>query len=222
MAQGDDAGAFETTRGKLLLELCRGPRTVNELAEALGLTDNAVRAQLAGLQENDLVRQVGLRPGFRKPHAEYELTPEARRLFPQAHEQVLRTLVDVLRERLPADRSAALLAEAARRLLGGWAAELRAREPRRRLAELFRKLQGLAAGISVEEQRDRAVVRACGCPLASVTADHPQVCAVVAEVLSELLGGTVREKCDRTESPRCCFELTTGDAPAPPDGGGPA
>src|SRR5687768_15273411 len=105
MASDDESDLFETTRGRLLLLLCRGPRTVNELMGELGVTDNAVRAQLTTLQQTGLVRQVGLRPGTRKPHAEYELTPKARELFPRAHEPVLRALVDVLRERLPAPLS---------------------------------------------------------------------------------------------------------------------
>src|SRR5688500_5797183 len=102
MAQDDDRDLFGNTRGKVLLLLCRGPRTVNELMEELGVTDNAVRAHLSNLQDDGLVRQVGLRPGTRKPHVDYELTPKARELFPRAHEPVLRTLVDVLEERLPA------------------------------------------------------------------------------------------------------------------------
>src|SRR3954468_13746680 len=103
MAQDDGRDLFDTTRGKVLLLLCRGPRTVNELMDELGVTDNAVRAQLANLEASGLARQVGLRPGTRKPHAEYELTPKARQLFPRAHEPVLRTLVDVLGERLAPD-----------------------------------------------------------------------------------------------------------------------
>src|SRR5687768_16625715 len=112
----EEQDLFETTRGKLLLLLCRGPRTVNELMEELGVTDNAVRAQLANLQQAGLVRQVGLRPGTRKPHADYELTPKARQLFPGAHEPVLRTLVDVLEERLPVQERQSLMTEVARRI----------------------------------------------------------------------------------------------------------
>src|SRR5687768_5065392 len=116
MAPDDGQDLFDTTRGKLLLLLCRGPRTVNELMEELGVTDNAVRAQLANLQQAGLVRQVGLRPGTRKPHVDYELTPKARQLFPRAYEPVLRALVDVLRERLPAEQARSLMKEAAQRL----------------------------------------------------------------------------------------------------------
>ena len=207
-----DPNVFETTRGKLLLLMCRGPQTVNELMAELGVTDNAVRAQLAGLQEAGLVRQLGLRPGTRKPHVEYELTPKARRLFPQAHEVVLQELVGLLRERLPREQSAGLLAEVARRVLGAWAGELRQDQPRGRLAELFDRIRGVAPGVAMIDAPDRVTVRACGCPLASVTATHPEVCAVLAEVLSDALGATVREKCDRTDVPRCCFEVATTDA----------
>ena len=215
MAESDPS-VFETTRGKLLLSLCRGPRTVNELMEELGVTDNAVRAQLAGLLEAGLVRALGLRPGTRKPHVEYELTPKARRLFPQAHEVVLRELVAVLRQRLPRGQSEGLLAEVARRVVGAWAGELRQDQPRRRLAELLDKIRGVTAGVVIVEAPEVVTVRACGCPLASVTATHPEVCAVLAEVLSDVLGTTVREKCDRTDVPRCCFEVAAADCPSPP------
>jgi predicted ArsR family transcriptional regulator len=184
---------------------------VNELMAELGVTDNAVRAQLANLQEAGLICQVGLRPGTRKPHVEYELTPKARRLFPQAHEPVLGALVSVLHERLPGEQVAGLLKETARRLLGGWVGQLDGPTPRERWGQLFEKLRELDAGVSVDGSPRGPTMHACGCPLASVTAAHPEVCAVLAEVLGEVLGTAVRERCDRHDVPRCCFELGAGD-----------
>jgi predicted ArsR family transcriptional regulator len=210
VASEPDNDLFQTTRGKLLLLLCRGPRTVNELMEDLGVTDNAVRAQLQNLQDADLVRPLGLRPGTRKPHVEYELTPAGRRLFPQAHEHVLVALVEVLRERLPPQQATAMLAEVGRRILGRWAGDLHEREPRRRLAELYEKLVALDAGVSLEQDPAGVVLRSCGCPLASLTSAHPEACAALAAVLSELLGAPVRECCERAEAPRCRFEVTDG------------
>src|SRR5688500_9049843 len=186
MGRDDELDPFETTRGKLLLLLCQGPRTVNELMEALAVTDNAVRAQLANLQQAGLVRQVGLRPGTRKPHVDYELTPKARQLFPRAHEPVLRALVDVLRERLPAPRTASLRRAVAQRLPAALVGELRGRDPDQRAAELDKKLSGVAPGVSLVEEPDHLEVRACGCPLASITATHPEVCELLAGVLADL------------------------------------
>ena len=54
---------METTRGQVLSLLRRGPRTVEELARELDLTDNAIRAHLATLERDGLVTQAGLRRG---------------------------------------------------------------------------------------------------------------------------------------------------------------
>jgi predicted ArsR family transcriptional regulator len=54
---------LETTRGRVLAHLRRGPATVEELAQALGLTDNAIRPHLTALERDGLVRQTGVRRG---------------------------------------------------------------------------------------------------------------------------------------------------------------
>src|SRR2546430_2451599 len=50
-----DARPFTTTRGKILVSLCRGRHTVAELAHELSVTDNAIRAQLQRLQRGGLI-----------------------------------------------------------------------------------------------------------------------------------------------------------------------
>jgi predicted ArsR family transcriptional regulator len=211
MAMDENHEIFDTTRGKLLLLLCRGRRTVNELMEELGVTDNAVRAHLVNLQSSGLVRQVGLRAGTRKPHVDYELTAKARQLFPGAYEPVLRVLLDVMRERLNADESRVLMREVAERIFATLVGELREKESGQRAAELYEKLRGITPGLAMQEAEGYLEVRACGCPLASVTAAHPEVCDLLAAVLSDVLGAKVRERCQREESPRCCFQISRSD-----------
>ncbi|MFL5701844.1 MAG: helix-turn-helix transcriptional regulator, partial [Ktedonobacteraceae bacterium] len=89
---------FESTRGRIITLLRRSSRTVEELAQALDLTDNAVRAHLATLERDGLVRQQGTRRGTGKPAFVYELTPETEQLFPKAYGSVLRELLHVLKE----------------------------------------------------------------------------------------------------------------------------
>src|SRR3712207_1307210 len=91
-----DQRFFSTTRGQVVQLLRRASRTVEELARALELTDNAVRAHLAALERDGLVRQGGLRRGPGKPSYTYGLTPESERLFPKPYGPVLRRLLDVL------------------------------------------------------------------------------------------------------------------------------
>src|SRR5437762_14169317 len=75
------ARLFKSTRGKILELLRTREFTVNELADELRLTDNAVRAHLATLERDRLVVQSGMKPGIRKPHVAYALGPEAEYLF---------------------------------------------------------------------------------------------------------------------------------------------
>lgn len=90
MATRWDQRFFASTRGQVVALLRRSSRTVEELAQALGLTDNAVRAHLAALERDGLARQHGVRRGGGKPAYAYELTTEAERLFPKAYVPVLR------------------------------------------------------------------------------------------------------------------------------------
>ncbi len=91
---------FESTRGRIVRLLRGTTRTVNELAVEVGLTDNAVRANLLTLERDGLVRQSGVQRGYRKPHFAYELTPEAEHLFPKSYDALLNVLLSVLKERL--------------------------------------------------------------------------------------------------------------------------
>ena len=76
-ASGWDKRFWASTRGRLILLMRRGSRTVNELAAVLGLTENAVRTQLDRLERDGLVHPSGTRPGTRKPNITYDLTPGA-------------------------------------------------------------------------------------------------------------------------------------------------
>jgi predicted ArsR family transcriptional regulator len=73
---------FASTRGQIITLLLRSSRTVDELAQALELTDNAVRVHLATLERDGMVQQRGVRRGSGKPAYVYTLTPDAEQLFP--------------------------------------------------------------------------------------------------------------------------------------------
>ena len=59
-----DQRFFSTTRGRVVQLLRRASRTVEELARALELTDNAVRAHLATLERDGLCGRAGCGAGL--------------------------------------------------------------------------------------------------------------------------------------------------------------
>jgi predicted ArsR family transcriptional regulator len=203
-----DRQFFEGTRGKMVALLRRGRRTVEELARAVGLTNNGVRAHLATLERDGVVRQGGtVRPasGGGKPAYVYELTPEAEGLFPRAYEPVLGRLLDALSEGLGPQESEALLRGVGRRMAEGRvASEGGARARTEEAVAVLNELGGLA---ELEEHDGGFVIRGYGCPLAAVTPGHPEVCRMAEALISELAGVPVYEHCDRVAKPRCCFEV---------------
>ena len=80
---------FASRRGQIITLLRRSSRTVDELAQVLGLTHTAVRAHLAALERDGLVQQRSERRGGGKPSLVYDLTPAAEYLFPKSYAQLL-------------------------------------------------------------------------------------------------------------------------------------
>jgi predicted ArsR family transcriptional regulator len=210
LATNWDVRFFQSTRGRIVTLLRRSKSTVEDLARALDLTDNGVRAHLGVLERDGIVRQRGSvrrTSGGGKPAYVYELTQEGEKLFPKAYEPTLGRLLDVLSERLGLEESEALLRSVGRRL-----AEEHSRRADGALARLETAVEVLneLGGLAELEERDCAlVIRGYSCPLAGVTPDHPEVCRMAEALVAEVAGVSVQEHCDRSERPRCCFEVAS-------------
>jgi predicted ArsR family transcriptional regulator len=210
VSTGWDRRFFESTRGRIVSLLRRSNRTVEDLARALNLTDNGVRAHLAVLERDGIVVQRGsLRrtSGGGKPAYVYELTQEGEDLFPKAYEPTLGRLLDVLCERLGLEESEALLRLVGRRLAEEHSTRADGVHARLESAvEVLNELGGLA---ELEERDGALVIRGYSCPLAGVTPNHPEVCRMAEALVAEVAGVSVQEQCERGERPRCCFEVAS-------------
>jgi predicted ArsR family transcriptional regulator len=210
LATNWDAKFFESTRGQIVTLLRRANRTVEDLARALDLTDNGVRAHLAVLERDGIVRQRGSvrrSSGGGKPAYVYELTQEGEDLFPKAYEATLRRLLDILSDQLGPQESEALLRSVGRRLAEEHSTRADGAHARLETAvEVLNELGGLT---ELEERDGAVVIRGYSCPLAGVTPDHPEVCRMAEALVAEVAGVPVHEHCDRGERPRCCFEIAS-------------
>jgi predicted ArsR family transcriptional regulator len=199
---------FETTRGRILALLRRGSRTVDELANALKVTDNAVRTHVAALERDGVVQQRGVRPTGGKPAYVYEVAPEAERLFTKAYIPVLTQLVGVLAERMTPEELETVLREVGRRLAvarGPSPGDVRARAEVAAAA-----LIELGGVVDVQRKNGEIVLRGYSCPLADAVQEHPATCRAVESLVAELFGAPVQEHCDRRARPQCCFKVMAG------------
>ncbi len=80
---------LQTSRGRIAGLLRRGGLTAEEMASQLRLTTNAVRAQLAGMERDGLVRRAGEKRGATRPSYVFELTAEVEQLLSGAYVPLL-------------------------------------------------------------------------------------------------------------------------------------
>lgn len=201
-----DKRFFGSTRGRLVTLLRGTTKTVNELAQELELTDNAVRAHLLSLERDGLIRQSGIQRGTRKPHFAYELTDEAEHLFPKAYDALLNQLIAVLKGRLTPLALEEILREVGRSLAGDQAASQKNGDMESRIARALAALEAIGGAARVEKN-EKLVICSESCPLATAVSEHPEVCRLAETLLSEIIGVEVRERCDREGPPRCRFEV---------------
>jgi predicted ArsR family transcriptional regulator len=204
---------LSSTRGQIIGLLRRSPSTVNDLAAALGLTDNAVRAHLAAMERDGLVEQRrGPVRGVGKPAQLYALTPAADALLPKAYAPVLGVLLQTLGERMGRDELAGLLREVGRRAAAGRGRE--AADVRMRIEAAYGVLGEMGGVAEIEEADGAVTIRGFSCPLAALVPGHPEVCQLAEAMLTEIVGIPVREHCDKGERPRCCFHIPLDAAAA--------
>src|SRR4029079_10245539 len=101
-------------RGRIIGLLRRGERSVEELAAALDVTDNAVRAQLQILEREGLVRQARVRRAgvVGKPPTLYEIAPDTEPLLSSAYAPMLRAVLEALGDRVSPQTLSAILRHA--------------------------------------------------------------------------------------------------------------
>jgi predicted ArsR family transcriptional regulator len=178
---------------------------VEELAKALGITDNAIRLHVAALERDGVVQQRGVRPTGGKPAYAYEVAPEAERLFTKAYIPVLTQLVAVLEERMTPAELETVLRDVGRRLAAGKGRPSGGLRARAEVAATV--LTELGGVVDVEQSNGGLALRGYSCPLADAVRAHPATCRAAESLVAELVGAPVQEHCDKGARPRCRFEV---------------
>jgi len=193
------------TQVRLLGLLRRSPQTITSLAEALDLTDNAIRLHIAALHRDGIVVQVGTeRDTGGKPARVYGLTREGEELFPKAYALVLAKLVEEIARTEGPERTAELLRAVGKQAA---AAARKTANPRQRVEAAAAVFRDLGADVTVEQTDAGWRLQTYGCPLSAVTSGHSEMCELGRALVSEVVGAPVTECCQRGEHPRCAFEI---------------
>ncbi|HET9426439.1 MAG TPA: ArsR family transcriptional regulator [Gemmatimonadaceae bacterium] len=208
MAGRVDNRFFESTRGRIVTLLRRGPRTVEELAGDLELTDNAVRLHLGTLERDGIVQAKGVRRSgsVGKPATEYEIAAAAEPSFSEAYIPFLTSLLGAVGQKLGSTELRAVMRDVGHRLASS--APAPSGDPMARAERASQLLNALGGVTTVErEPGGRIAIKGCSCPLSVAVNERAEVCLAVQTMLRDVTGVAIREECDRSERPRCHFAL---------------
>jgi predicted ArsR family transcriptional regulator len=197
----------KTTKSRIVALLRRDQRSVEELAESLGVTDNAVRAQLAVLEREKIVTTAGIRRdgAVGKPATLYGIATDSSALFSSAYAPVLAALLTELGAKLTSKELATLLRKTGRRIAKSLPVKSTF-DDRVKASAAF--LASLGADAELVQTRDGSEIRGHGCVLSDAVIACPATCEVLEAVLRDVTGGAVRECCDRVNMPSCRFAIS--------------
>jgi predicted ArsR family transcriptional regulator len=199
------------TRARLLRLVRHASSSIAELAQALGISENAVRTHVAAAERDGLVRAAGVqRSTGGKPARIYELTPAAEELFPKAYALVLAEVIRTLREEDGDAAAVERLRRVGRRLAAGAAGGAVSDEEG--VAAAATLLNAIGGSVEVTRARNGWTLESDGCPLSGVVSAEPKVCALAESLVAELTGLTVRETCRKEGRPRCAFRVAEDGA----------
>jgi len=215
-------GIDGSSRAQILALLRRGERSVDELAAAVGVSDNAVRLHLATLERDGLVHAARLRREGQvgKPATVYAVTRDGGDAHSKAYEPVLTSLLATLADRLDERELNDVLRAVGRQLASN--ASVRGRgesgtrpddgELEARVDEAARVLRAIGGDADVERTDSGFVIRAFACPLSRSVDACPPLCLAIEELVAGITAAKVKERCDRADRPRCTFAITARPA----------
>lgn len=203
----DPSPAEAGSREQLLRALARGPATVEQLAQGLAVTPNAVRHQLVRLERDGLVGRRGTIKGSRRPSQLYGLTGQGLDALSRAYLPAMLELLSVLEERLPPATLRRIMTETGARLAPGTPATGSIRDR----AEAARAMiEGMGGIVTARHGRGESRLEGAACPLGAAALRSGTTCDAVKSLLAHATGLEAEVACDlRAEPrPRCRFVLT--------------
>ncbi len=181
---------MQETRKRILETLLSKQRcTINELADAVGITPISVRHHINKLEAAGLVASEEERHGVGRPRRLYYLTESGLEKFPSQYVRLTSQLLRQLKASLPAPMVSKLFAEMARNMAKEFTKGVDAANmtPKERLNFVTSLLNREGFVVKWEETDQYYVVQESVCPYYHIGQDHPEVCILDRTFIATLL-----------------------------------
>lgn len=200
------------TRDKVLRTLLTHPRrTINELAEEVGISPISVRHHITSLMAEGLISSDEERHGVGRPRQVFLLTEEGVEQFPTRYVRLTVRLLEQLKETMPAAMVKQLFIQMAQELAKDFASDAKIHDlaMQERLELVKNILQREGFTIEWEKQGNEYHIREVSCPYYHVGQNHPEVCAVDQILISTMLSlPASKTKCILNGDTHCTYVVS--------------
>lgn len=181
------------TRSRVLRTLLLNQRrTVNELAESVGINPISVRHHVNKLEAEGLIESEEERHGVGRPRLIYSLTEKGMEQFPQRYLQLTLRLLEQLKSTLPEEQLGEIFRDVAGDIVGDLTKHINLDnlDLRERLQLLQQALASEGFTVSLEEENGDYYIVEASCPYHHVGEDHPEICVVDQELIAHFTSTT--------------------------------
>lgn len=200
---------MKSTRERILQTLLRQPRrTINELAEAVGINPISVRHHLTNLQVEGLIAADEERHGVGRPRLVYFLTEDGLERFPTRYLRLTTRLLSQIKEKLPQPLVGEIFSEVAQVLASQHAEQMNGLNLEERLDAVRDVLAEEGFVIEWEKQGGEYHIHEISCPYLQVGQNHPEVCMVDQTLISNMLALPAEKvRCILNGDAHCTFVI---------------
>ena len=201
-----------STRDKVLKTLLNQPRrTINELADEVGINPISVRHHITSLQAEGLVTSEEEHHGVGRPRRVYFLTEAGAEKFPSRYIRLTLRLLDQLIDTMPQSMISELFTKMAQEMAEEYASDpsLQSMSFEQRLTYARELLQREGFNIEWERAGDELIIHETSCPYYHVGQDHPEVCSLDQMLISSLLAvPAAKTRCILNGDNLCSYVIT--------------
>ncbi len=199
------------TQGELLRELLRHKSglTIDALSEKQGISRNAVRQHLLGLERDGLVSRGEALPSGGRPEHVYIITPKGLELFPRQYSWMSELLLQAMHKSIGDDKLEQNLAAMGEDV----GASLKNQLPGAtgsavQIGALAGAMTGLGYDAETDFENGETVIRAHNCVFHKLARQYPQICKFDTSLLSAATGSAVEQtSCMARGDNACCFRF---------------
>lgn len=177
-----------STHDKILQALLHHPqRSINALAEDVGINPISVRHHLTNLQAQGLVSAKEEKHGVGRPRLVYALTQDGMEKFPTKYLRLTTRLLAQMKETMPGPLVRDLFSQMAENLASQYAGRMQGLDIEQRLDFLKDLLSQEGFTVEWEKKGSGYQIHEISCPYYQIGVAHPEVCAVDQTLISRML-----------------------------------